>query len=348
MKTRFWKMDPKNRNKTIYQEAAELLRQGEVIAFPTETVYGLGADATNPEAVSKIYQAKGRPADNPLIVHIASQKQMNFISEIPEKAKKLMGNFWPGPITIVLPVKSGILAENCTAGMDTVGVRIPEHPVSLALLHEVGLPIAAPSANSSGRPSPTNAQHVAEDLTGKIAGIIDGGDTNVGVESTVIDCTIATPAILRPGGISVEAIEAIIGKVQSAKDTLKKEEAPKAPGMKYTHYAPKAPVYLIDGSLAFFKDTYERLTLAGEKVGLLISKELATSWPEQSKTTIVIGSKENRTEIAQHLYAGLRAFDHTDVTIILAETYKRTEIGDAVMNRLEKAAGGNYLSESKK
>ncbi|MGJ8730536.1 L-threonylcarbamoyladenylate synthase [Listeria aquatica] len=343
METKLWNID---QGKEIYQEAAELLRSGETVAFPTETVYGLGADATNPDAVKQIYEAKGRPSDNPLIVHIADAKQMQeFIAEVPEKAEKLMEAFWPGPLTLILPIKPGVLAESVTAGLKTVGVRMPVHPVGLELLRITNRPIAAPSANRSGRPSPTTARHVEEDLSGRISAIIDGGSTGVGLESTVLDVTSDIPVILRPGGVSTEQIEEVIGEVRSARNIPKKEEVPKAPGMKYTHYAPLAPVYLVEGGAAFWDKQIKRGLDRGEKVGLLLSDELAAEIREPVMK-IKIGSRAQMDEIARRLYDGLRLFDHTDTTLILAETFSKDGIGDAVMNRLEKAAGNKYLNET--
>lgn len=341
METKLWNID---QGKQIYNEAAELLRNGETVAFPTETVYGLGADATNEKAVQKIFEAKGRPSDNPLIVHIASASQMDeFIERIPKKAQKLIDVFWPGPLTLILPMKKGSIAKNATAGLDTVGVRMPVHPVGLELLRLTGRPVAAPSANRSGRPSPTTARHVEEDLTGKIAAIIDGGSTGVGLESTVIDFAEEIPTILRPGGVSIEQIEKVIGQVKSAKNIETKEETPRAPGMKYTHYAPEAPVYLVKGDIAFWKEQIKQAEENGESVGLLVSDELASEI-NASVNIIKIGSKQKMEDIARRLYDGLRLFDHTDVTLILAEPYDRDGIGEAIMNRLEKAAGNKYLT----
>lgn len=266
MQTIHWNINNQQSNQVIFQEAAKLLRSGECVAFPTETVYGLGADATNQAAVQKIYEAKGRPSDNPLIVHIARREQMDpFVASYPVKAIQLMEKFWPGPLTVILPLKKDSLATNVSAGLSTVGVRMPEHPVSLALIDAANIPVAAPSANRSGKPSPTTASHVIEDLDGKIAGIIDGGATGVGLESTVIDCSLDIPVILRPGGVTKEQIEQIIGPVDIATNNTKETEKPKAPGMKYTHYAPKAPVYLIEGSIQFWQSEINKAEAANKK-----------------------------------------------------------------------------------
>ncbi len=269
MQTIHWNINNQQSNQVIFQEAAKLLRSGECVAFPTETVYGLGADATNQAAVQKIYEAKGRPSDNPLIVHIARREQMDpFVASYPVKAIQLMEKFWPGPLTVILPLKKDSLATNVSAGLSTVGVRMPEHPVSLALIDAANIPVAAPSANRSGKPSPTTASHVIEDLDGKIAGIIDGGATGVGLESTVIDCSLDIPVILRPGGVTKEQIEQIIGPVDIATNNTKETEKPKAPGMKYTHYAPKAPVYLIEGSIQFWQSEINKAEAANKKLGI--------------------------------------------------------------------------------
>src|SRR3954465_9353791 len=233
-------------------DAANFLRKNEVVALPTETVYGLGGNAESDEAVVKIFAAKGRPVDNPLIIHIADRSQLSsFVSEVPKTAEKLIDAFWPGPLTIIFKKKDGVLSEKATAGLSTVAVRMPDHPVALALLKSCGLPIAAPSAKSSGKPSPTNAQHVLDDLNGKIAGVIDGGATGIGVESTVIDCTEAIPVILRPGGVTKEQLEAVMGEVRVDAALTDEAARPKAPGMKYQHYAPNAPLFMVSGTTKF-------------------------------------------------------------------------------------------------
>ncbi|EAG9291480.1 TPA: L-threonylcarbamoyladenylate synthase [Listeria monocytogenes] len=345
MQTIHWKITNQQSNQAIYQEAAELLQNGECVAFPTETVYGLGADATNQAAIQKIYEAKGRPSDNPLIVHIARRNQMDsFAASYPPKAIQLMDKFWPGPLTIILPLKKDSLATNVSASLSTVGVRMPEHPVSLALISAANVPVAAPSANRSGKPSPTTADHVIEDLDGKIAGIIDGGATGVGLESTVIDCSLEMPIILRPGGITKEQIEQVIGPVDISTNNTNETEKPKAPGMKYTHYAPKAPVYLIEGSTQFWQKEINKVEAANKKLGILATKELI----DQLTTSAAVettGSIKALDEIATSLYKGLRAFDHADVDIIFAEVYPETELGAAIMNRLEKAAGNRRITE---
>ncbi|WP_246944470.1 L-threonylcarbamoyladenylate synthase [Bacillus pinisoli] len=340
METKKWVVDIEGNLSTTYphiKEAAELLKKNEVIAFPTETVYGLGGNAKETEAVNKIFQAKGRPSDNPLIVHIADQAQLQeFVSTVPTVAQKLMDHFWPGPLTIILPAIKDVVSERVTAGLSTVGVRMPDHPVALALLKEAGLPLAAPSANLSGKPSPTSAKHVWKDLNGRIAGIVDGGITGVGLESTVIDCTSVPPIILRPGGVTKEQIQQVIGEVNIDPALTKEDEAPKSPGMKYTHYAPQAPLQIFDGSVTFVQEAVNRSKSSGRKVGVLATDE--TKQQYEADVVISCGSRSDLSTIANRLYDSLRAFDETDVDIIISESFPKTGIGEAIMNRLEKAA----------
>ena len=277
MNTKVWKVDKyvdNLENNPQVVDAAHFLQEDEVVALPTETVYGLGGNAKSDVAVEKIFAAKGRPSDNPLIIHIADKKQINaFVTEIPDKAEILMERFWPGPLTIIFKKKNGVLSDKATAGLDTVAVRMPDHPVALALLKKCQLPIAAPSANSSGKPSPTNAQHVMDDLNGKIAGVLDGGSTGVGVESTVVDCTEEIPVILRPGGVTKEQLEAVVGEVHLDAALSDEASKPKAPGMKYQHYAPNAPLYLVNGSKSFLQTLIEEKQNAGLRVGVLATEE---------------------------------------------------------------------------
>jgi L-threonylcarbamoyladenylate synthase len=306
------------------------------VAFPTETVYGLGADATNLDAVAKIFQAKDRPQDNPLIAHVATKEQLyQLVKNVPSYVEKLIDAFSPGPITYVLP-SNGTCADNVTAGLSTVGVRIPSHPVALKLLKICNIPIAAPSANLSGKPSPTTADHVWEDLNGRIAGIVDGGPTGVGLESTVIDCTQDIPIILRPGGISIEELEEIVGKVMvdPALQSAGATEKPKAPGMKYTHYAPEVPMWLIEGRSEKIQAMYDKLVAEGKRVGVLANRNTL----EKLNVAEKISLGESLEDVAANLYHGLRKFKQADVDIILCETYPEIGIGLAVMNRLRKAA----------
>ncbi|HDR4368384.1 L-threonylcarbamoyladenylate synthase [Bacillus cereus] len=346
MHTNMWVVDNVVERKKYYpqlQEAAKLLRENEAIAFPTETVYGLGANAMNDEAIAKIFEAKGRPSDNPLIVHIGTKSQLDgIVKEIPPVAEKLMEHFWPGPLTIILPRKEGI-SEKVTAGLHTVGVRMPDHPVALALIEEANVPVAAPSANRSGRPSPTLASHVYEDLNEKIAGIVDGGATGVGVESTVIDCTSAVPTILRPGGITKEQLEAVIGTVSLDPALKDEKEKPKSPGMKYTHYAPKAPLSIVKGSREFIQRLVDEKKEEGFKVGVLTTEEYQHIY--NADVVLSCGVRSDLASVATKLYDVLRTFDASEVDVIFSESFPSEGIGNAIMNRLTKAAGHHIITE---
>lgn len=341
-----WVVDNVVERKKYYpqlQEAAKLLRENEAVAFPTETVYGLGANAMDDEAIAKIFEAKGRPSDNPLIVHIGTKSQLDgIVKEIPPVAEKLMAHFWPGPLTIILPRKEGI-SERVTAGLNTVGVRMPDHPVALALIEEANVPVAAPSANRSGRPSPTLASHVYEDLNGKIAGIVDGGATGVGVESTVIDCTSPVPTILRPGGITKEQLEAVIGTVSLDPALKDEKEKPKSPGMKYTHYAPKAPLSIVEGSREFIQQLVDGKKEEGFKVGVLTTEEYQHVY--NADVILSCGVRSDLASVATKLYDVLRTFDASEVDVIFSESFPNEGIGNAIMNRLTKAAGHHIIIE---
>ncbi|GGE81985.1 L-threonylcarbamoyladenylate synthase [Priestia taiwanensis] len=347
METKQWYVDNDVYNVEKYpqiQEAAQLLQQGEVIGFPTETVYGLGADATNTEAVEKIFIAKGRPSDNPLIVHIASTEQLTHITKnVPSVAKELMEAFWPGPLTLVLEKKGGV-SEKVTAGLSTVAVRMPDHPIALALIKEANLPIAAPSANRSGKPSPTLAKHVHDDLKGRIAGLVDGGATGVGVESTVVDCTVEPIVILRPGGVTKEQLEEVAGEVEVDPALLNEVEAPRSPGMKYTHYAPDAPLTIVQGSESFMQQLVDRAKREGKKVGVLTTEEKCASY--NADVVLSCGKRDDLSTVAAHLYDALRTFDERNVDVIYSEEFPTEGIGSAVMNRLLKASGHRFISEN--
>jgi L-threonylcarbamoyladenylate synthase len=347
VKTDVWIVDNVVDKQRIYpqiKEAARLLQCGEVIAFPTETVYGLGADATNTAAVEKIFAAKGRPSDNPLIVHIARREQLEaIVSDVPDIAAMLIERFWPGPLTLILPKKEGVISDRVTAGLSTVAVRMPAHPVALALIEESGLPLAAPSANRSGRPSPTTAGHVLADLDGRIAGVVDGGETGIGVESTVLDCTAKVPTILRPGGITKEALAEVIGTVADGSTFADDKQAPKAPGMKYTHYAPKSPMAIVQGSPSFLQTLVDKQRALGKKVGVLTTGENRACY--QADVVLACGWRRDLHTVASHLYDTLRKFDETDVDIIYSESFPAEGIGVAIMNRLQKAAGHQVIVE---
>jgi len=334
VQTKRWNMQKEQPNHQAIQEAAELLKNGETVAFPTETVYGLGANAADSRAVSKIFKAKGRPEDNPLIAHVATKEQLSkLVSILPDIAKTLLDTFTPGPLTVVLP-SNGVCASNVTAGLSTIGVRIPEHPVAQELLKTCELPIAAPSANISGKPSPTTADHVWADLQGKIAGLVDGGPTGVGVESTVVDCSQDIPVVLRPGGITKEQLEEAVGTVMVDPALANTSDNPKSPGMKYTHYAPEVPMWLVAGMPKNIQVIIDRERDSQKRIGVMASTETADQL--QADRIIPLGS--DLREIASRLYNALRIFKNGDVDLILCETFPQTDIGLAVMNRLEKAA----------
>jgi L-threonylcarbamoyladenylate synthase len=335
----------------VIQAAAKVLQQGGLVAFPTETVYGLGANGLDSEAVAGIFAAKGRPADNPLILHIAAMETLEqIVPEVPPLARRLAQSFWPGPLTLVLPKGPAVPAVT-TGGLDTVAVRMPDHPIALALLAAAGVPVAAPSANISGRPSPTEAAHVTADLQGRIDIILDGGPTPVGVESTVLDCTGTIPVILRPGGVSKEALEDVVGTVELDSHVQEGEavtDGPaRSPGMKYKHYAPKAPAVLVRGEppglFMRITELAQELDAQGEMVGLMASRELLDYWRgqgiDQSKWQVMsMGSRTNPGELAANIYRCLRELDETNVTQIILEGVPAAGVGLAVMNRLQKAA----------
>lgn len=323
-------------------QGAKWIRAGEVVAFPTETVYGLGADALNPIAVHKIFDAKGRPADNPLIVHIAEEEELPaLVTAVPDMAKKLMKAYWPGPMTLIFP-KSDDIPDIVSAGGETVGVRMPQSAVARALITQAGCPIAAPSANRSGSPSPTTAQRVLEDMNGRIPLILDGGESLVGVESTVIDVTGTVPIILRPGGITPEMVAQVCGEVQidaHVMRPLEEGEAARSPGMKYKHYAPRASVIVFDGEAAAVQRAicarYDAAKQHGQAPMIFAPREHDYG----TRTVYAWGSASHPEEAAAALFEALRQMDDEGADIILAEGVDKTGIGLAVMNRLGRAAG---------
>ena len=320
------------------QEAAAILRAGGLVGIPTETVYGLGANGLDSSAVGKIFAAKGRPQDNPLILHVPDASWLaRYCRGVPDSAYTLAARFWPGPLTMILPRKD-VVPDAVTAGLDTVGIRCPNHPVTLAIIRAADVPVAAPSGNTSGRPSPTCAAHMVEDMTGKIDAIVDGGQCGVGVESTIIDLTCTPPRLLRPGGLPLEALEEVLGEVAVDAALLRplgEGEKPKAPGMKYRHYAPKAPVTVVLGEPSATAD-YIAAHL-GEHTGVICFDE----WAGRFAGHVVenIGSAARKDEQARRVFDALRAFDHTDVTEIYAQCPHEDGLGLAVANRLKKAAG---------
>ncbi|MCI9428138.1 MAG: threonylcarbamoyl-AMP synthase [Eubacterium sp.] len=329
------------------REAAKIIKTGGLVAFPTETVYGLGANACDPNASKKIYEAKGRPSDNPLIVHIAEFEDMYQIAEdVPAKAKLLSNAFWPGPLTIIVKKGKAVPYET-TGGLDTVAVRMPAHKTALALIRESGCLIAAPSANKSGRPSPTLAAHVKEDLNGRIPLILDGGEVGIGIESTIVDLTEETPMILRPGYITADMLAEKIGTVWTDPAILTKDTSarPKAPGMKYRHYAPKADLIVIEGKKKNVIEKINALTREkqsqGRKVGVIGTDETIGYY--QGDRVLTVGSGKDVDHIARNLYRILREFDEMETDVIYSESFRSFGIGQAVMNRLLKAAGHQVL-----
>ena len=347
MKTIIKKLEINEIDKEIIEQAGQILREGGLVAFPTETVYGLGADALNEKAAEKTYAAKGRPSDNPLIVHIAEIGALEKIAEnIPVQARSIAERFWPGPLTMVFE-KSALVPYGTTGGLDTVAVRMPDNTTALDLIRAGGGYISAPSANTSGRPSPTNAQHVAEDLDGKIDMIVDGGSVEIGVESTILDMTVTPPMILRPGAITPEMLETVIGEVAVDETVVseKSTQSPKAPGMKYRHYAPKAELIVVEGKAeeavkAIKQIAYEQTRL-GYKVGIIGTSESLGEYTVGMVKSI--GSRENEKSVARNLYKILREFDEENVDYIYSEAFSTEGIGNAVMNRLGKAAGHHVL-----
>ena len=325
----------------------EILKKGGLVAFPTETVYVLGVNALDAEASAKIYAAKGRPSDNPLIVHIADWEAIEaIVSEIPEAAKKLADAFWPGPLTMILN-KSDLVPYATTGGLETVAVRMPVNPIARALIRAGGGYVAAPSANTSGRPSPTRAEHVAEDLNGKIDMIIDGGTVDIGLESTIVDLTDGAPTILRPGYINQEMLEQVLGEVEMDRGLIAPGSGvhPKAPGRKYRHYAPKADLIIVEGEAEKVRRKINELVQQqmseGKKVGVIGTDESLSYYKGGDVRSI--GSRKDEITIAQHLFGLLREFDESDISVIYSEAFETPQIGQAIMNRLIKAAGHQII-----
>ena len=347
MKTDIIKINPQAIDLDAIARAGEILKKGGLVAFPTETVYGLGGDATNPEASHKIYSAKGRPSDNPLIVHITNMKALEeMVEEVPQTAYALAERFWPGPLTMIFRKNDRIPYET-TGGMDTVAVRMPSDPIAQALIDASTGYIAAPSANTSGRPSPTQAEHVAQDLSGKIDMIIDGGPVNIGLESTIVDLTEDVPMILRPGYITLEMLREVLGEVRVDPGLIAadSERKPKAPGMKYRHYAPKADLKVVEGKTDAVVQTINRLSeeLVEKKkqVGIIATEETKEHY--RQGIVISIGARDDEEAIARHLYGILRQFDVLGVDAIFSESFAAAGMGQAIMNRLLKAAGHQVL-----
>ena len=340
-------MDAEHLNMEAIQKAGEILKKGGLVAFPTETVYGLGGNALDPKASMKIYAAKGRPSDNPLIVHIADIKDLARITtEIPEGARILAEKYWPGPLTMILP-KADSVPKETTGGLDSVAVRFPSDRIAQELIRAAGGFVAAPSASTSGRPSPTMAEHVEEDLGDAIEMIIDGGQVGIGLESTIVDFTEDVPVVLRPGYISLEMLKETLGDVRMDRGLLITDSSvhPKAPGMKYRHYAPKADLSIVEGPQDEVIACINRLTHEavenGLKAGIIATDETKDQYSDG--LVLSIGSREEEETIAHHLYEVLRDFDEAQVNVIYSEAFYTPRMGQAIMNRLLKAAGHKII-----
>ncbi len=348
MKTEICPMTTKEERRPAILRAAKLLREGKLVAFPTETVYGLGGNGLDPQASSRIYAAKGRPSDNPLILHISDRSELSpLVKRIPEAAVRLMDAFWPGPLTLIFE-KSERVPDESTGGLNTVAVRFPSHPVAQELIREAGVPVAAPSANLSGHPSPTTAEHVAEDLSGRVDMILDAGPVEIGLESTIIDVTGETPLILRPGYISLEQMREVLGQGDFDPAILGKPDPnlrPKAPGMKYRHYAPKAELTIVEGETEAVVKTIAALAeekkALGFRVGILCPEESRGRYDASLVKTV--GTRADEKTIAHNLYRCLREFDEEEAEYVFSEAFSDGPLGAAIMNRLVKAAGYRIL-----
>lgn len=351
MNTLYRKVDENDLSKysDVFKEASLILNNGGLVAFPTETVYGLGANALDPYAVKKIYKAKGRPSDNPLIVHISDVSELKSLTiEVSEKARKIINSFWPGPLTLIFK-KSDIIPLETSGGLDTVAIRFPSHKVAKLLIKTSGIPIAAPSANSSGKPSPTHASHVSFDLNGKIDMIIDGGHCEFGLESTILDVSSDKPCLLRPGAITIKMIENIIGKIEVDKavnEKLKETEKPKAPGMKYKHYSPLADITIVKGEINKTAEKIKSLAYESQinniKTGIIAT--IQTKEMYNGFNVLVIGDRNQPKTIASNLFKILRKCDYLNISKVFIESFEEDEIGMAIMNRLKKAAGYNIIN----
>lgn len=347
MKTRIYNITDENDPRL--EDAARILREGGTVVFPTETVYGLGANALSVEAVRSIYAAKGRPSDNPIIIHIAVLAQLrDIVASITPEAEKLAAVFWPGPLTMILP-KSDSVPDTVTGGLRTVAVRLPEHPVARRLIALSGVPVAAPSANLSGKPSPTCSEHVIHDMDGRVDCIICGEDCSGGVESTVVDMTVTPPVILRPGGISMEELQQVIPGISLDPGLIDSEEniAPKSPGMKYTHYAPNAPMTVFIGDpdrvVLAIKANAQAAIAEGKRPAVLAALEHSELFRALDVVFYDLGSEKNPHEAAKFLFSRLRACNAAEVDLILAEGVPEHGVGRAVMNRMRKAAGNHVV-----
>ena len=356
MDTSFYEVDPQKPDKKIITLAATAIKRGDTVVFPTETVYGLGADGTSEKAIKKIFQAKKRPQDNPLILHIANFEDLFKYCKIFRKGEsgktrmvlnKLMENFWPGPLTLILQ-RDEAVPPGVSAGLDTVAIRMPAHPVALSLIEEAGVTIAAPSANLSGKPSPTRAWHVKEDLWGRVGVILDAGPTGVGVESTVLDMSGETYRILRPGGVNPGEIEEVLGEKIEVYAPDKKNAL--SPGLKYKHYAPEASLILVEGDKEEkvkqkLKSLREYYSKKGLKVALLVTEETKEYFERENGFDFIcsLGSKDHLEEVAKNLYSSLRDLDDKGAEVIIAESIQEKGLGLAIANRLKKAAADKII-----
>ena len=347
MDTKVVFMDEEHIDARALAEAGSLIKLGELVAFPTETVYGLGGDALRADSARKIYAAKGRPSDNPLIIHIAKWEDIyNICRDIPEAAKKLADAFWPGPLTMILK-KQDIVPKETTGGLDTVAVRLPSHAVARAFIESAGGYVAAPSANVSGRPSPTLAKYVLEDMNDKIPMIIDGGAVGIGVESTIVDLTEGTPVILRPGYITHDMLEEVLGAVSEDATMMESlhDVAPKAPGMKYRHYAPKGSLTIVAGPtdkvIDYINDACREARLDGKRTGVLCTSETRSAY--RADCVKCVGTRADESTVAHGLYQMLRECDDEGLEVLFAESFPTEGIGQAIMNRLLKAAGHQII-----
>lgn len=338
MQTKILKINPKNPQISRIRQASKIIKSGNLVAFPTETVYGLGANALDPKSVKKIFKAKGRPSDNPLIIHISDVSDLGMlVDHIPNTAYKLIDRFWPGPLTLVLK-KSKNVPKITTGGINTVAVRMPKNKIAHTLIKESGVPIAAPSANISGRPSPTTSEHVFNDLSGKISMIIDGGRTKIGIESTVVDLSRKTPMLLRPGGVTLEQIQEVIGKITIHPITQerKTKSVHRSPGMKYRHYSPNAKIILIEGPKNKVNDKILQLLSQFKKQGKKVGIMSTANTRYKSDMMVFLGN--NLNVIAADLFKAFRDFDAKKIDVVLVQGVSRKGLGLGIMNRLEKAA----------
>lgn len=347
LETKLLLIDEDKIDMQLIDEAGEALREGKLVAFPTETVYGLGANAMDKAAVSNIFLAKGRPQDNPLIVHVADFNIDKLVIEVPAQARQLMERFWPGPLTLILK-KSSLIPDVTSAGLDSIGIRMPSNLIARELIKAAGVPIAAPSANVSGRPSPTDWKRCLEDLEGRVDYIVGGGRSEVGLESTIVDCTDYPLCILRPGAITLNMLKELDENIYIDPAVMRKngeDFKPKAPGMKYRHYAPKAPLKIIQGDLqktiAKINEIVQNSIDENKTIGILATDETKDKYT--SGMIISLGSRNSMENISQNLFEALRSFDDAKVDMILSEAFEEVGIGTAVMNRLKKSAGYDII-----